>query len=126
MPKQRGLPRARSARRRNIEDEANNTTRFLVIAEHDAAPSGKDKTSMILSTRNVPGAIHELLTPFAANRVSLTRLESRPSRAGLWEYVFYVDFEGHRNDPGVARALAQLKPKASFLKNLGSYPAAVA
>jgi chorismate mutase/prephenate dehydratase len=111
---------------RNIEDEARNTTRFLVIAEHDAAPSGKDKTSLILSTRNVPGAIHELLTPFAANGVSLTRLESRPSRAGLWEYVFYVDVEGHRDQSHVARALAEVEPKASFLKSLGSYPAAVA
>jgi chorismate mutase / prephenate dehydratase len=111
---------------RNIEDEARNTTRFLVIAEHDAAPSDKDKTSMILSTRNVPGAIHDLLTPFAAHQVSLTRLESRPSRTGLWEYVFYIDVEGHQADPNVARALEELKAKASFLKNLGSYPAAVA
>ncbi|MBI3045052.1 MAG: prephenate dehydratase [Betaproteobacteria bacterium] len=111
---------------RNIEDEAKNTTRFLVIAEHDAAPSGRDKTSLILSARNVPGAVHELLTPLAANRVSMTRLESRPSRAGLWEYVFYVDVEGHRRDANVARALAALKQKATFLKNLGSYPVAVA
>lgn len=111
---------------RNIEDEAKNTTRFLVIAEHDAAPSGRDKTSLVMSTRNVPGAMHELLTPLAVNQVSMTRLESRPSRAGLWEYVFYVDVEGHQQDPNVARALAELKQKASFLKILGSYPAAVA
>ena len=111
---------------RNIEDEAKNTTRFLVLAQHDAAPSGKDKTSLILSTRNVPGAMHDLLTPLAANQVSMTRLESRPARAGMWEYVFYVDVEGHQQDPDVARALAELKQKASFLKNLGSYPAAVA
>ena len=70
--------------------------------------------------------MHELLTPLAANQVSMTRLESRPSRAGMWEYVFYVDIEGHQQDPNVARALAELKRKASFLKNLGSYPAAVA
>jgi len=110
---------------RNIEDEAKNTTRFLVIAEHGAAPSGEDKTSLILSARNVPGAVHALLTPLAANRVSMTRLESRPSRAGLWEYMFYVDIEGHQRDAKVARALAELERKASFLKNLGSYPAAV-
>jgi chorismate mutase/prephenate dehydratase len=109
---------------RNIEDEAKNTTRFLVIAEHDAAPSGTDKTSLIMSTRNVPGAMHELLTPLAVNQVSMTRLESRPSRAGLWEYVFYVDIEGHQQDANVVRALEALKQKASFLKNLGSYPAA--
>jgi len=110
---------------RNIEDEATNTTRFLVIAEHGAAPSGKDKTSLILSTRNVPGAIHDLLSPLAANRVSMTRLESRPARTGLWEYVFYVDIDGHEQNANVAKALAELERKASFLKNLGSYPAAV-
>ena len=108
----------------NIEDEAKNTTRFVVLATHDAAPSGRDKTSLILSTRNVPGAMHELLAPLAANQVSMTRLESRPSRTGLWEYVFYVDIEGHQQDGKVARALAELEQKASFLKNLGSYPAA--
>ncbi|HSC95258.1 MAG TPA: prephenate dehydratase [Burkholderiales bacterium] len=111
---------------RNIEDEAKNTTRFLVIAQHDAAPSGRDKTSLVMSTRNVPGAMHELLTPLAVNQVSMTRLESRPSRTGLWEYVFYVDIEGHQRDAAVTRALAELKQKASFLKILGSYPAAVA
>jgi chorismate mutase/prephenate dehydratase len=111
---------------RNIEDQSKNTTRFLVIAESDAAPSGKDKTSLIMSARNVPGAMHGLLAPLAKNRVSMTRLESRPARAGLWEYVFYVDVEGHQQDANVARSLAELERKASFLKNLGSYPAAVA
>jgi chorismate mutase/prephenate dehydratase len=110
---------------RNIEDEPRNTTRFLVVGSHDAAPSGRDKTSLIMSTRNVPGAMHDLLTPLAVNQVSMTRLESRPARTGLWEYVFYVDIEGHRRDENVARALAELERKASFLKNLGSYPAAV-
>jgi chorismate mutase / prephenate dehydratase len=110
----------------NIEDEAKNTTRFLVIAAQDAARSGRDKTSLVMSTRNVPGAVHELLTPLAANQVSMTRLESRPSRTGLWEYVFYVDIEGHHSDANVARALSELERKASFVKNLGSYPAAAA
>jgi chorismate mutase/prephenate dehydratase len=110
---------------RNIEDEAKNTTRFLVIAADDVAPSGRDKTSLILSTRNVPGAVHNLLAPLAANKVSMTRLESRPARTGLWEYVFYVDIEGHAQNANVARALAALQRKASFLKILGSYPAAV-
>ncbi len=109
---------------RNIQDEPKNTTRFLVVARDDAAPSGRDKTSLILSTRNAPGAVHDLLTPLAKNRVSMTRLESRPARTGLWEYVFYVDIEGHRQEPRVARALAALERKASFVKNLGSYPAA--
>ena len=110
---------------RNIEDEPRNTTRFLVLAGEDARPSGNDKTSLILSTRNVPGAVHELLTPLAKNRVSMTKLESRPARTGLWEYVFYVDVEGHHEDANVARALAELERKASWFKNLGSYPAAV-
>jgi len=110
---------------RNIEDQSKNTTRFLVIAESEAAPSGKDKTSLIMSARNVPGAMHGLLAPLAKNRVSMTRLESRPARAGLWEYVFYLDVEGHQQDANVARSLAELERKASFLKNLGSYPAAV-
>jgi len=107
---------------RNIEDEARNTTRFLVLAAESVAPSGRDKTSLVLSTRNIPGAIHELLTPLAENGVSMTRLESRPARTGLWEYVFYVDIEGHAQDARVAKALER---KASFVKNLGSYPAAV-
>ena len=110
---------------RDIEDEPRNSTRFLVLAPQDAAPSGKDKTSLVMSTRNVPGAMHDLLTPLAANQVSMTRLESRPSRTGLWEYVFYVDIEGHQQDANVARALTELSEKSTFLKNLGSYPAAV-
>jgi chorismate mutase/prephenate dehydratase len=110
---------------RNIEDEPRNTTRFLVLSERDAAPSGRDKTSLILSTRNVPGAMHDLLAPLAENQVSMTRLESRPARTGLWEYVFYVDIEGHLQNANVARALGELERRASFLKNLGSYPAAV-
>jgi len=109
---------------RNIEDEPNNTTRFLVLAEHDAASSGKDKTSLILSARNFPGAVHGLLTPLAVHGVSMTKLASRPARTGLWEYVFYVDIEGHHEDENVAKALAELEKKASFFKNLGSYPAA--
>ena len=107
----------------SIEDEPQNTTRFVVIAAHDAGASGKDKTSLVMSTRNVPGAIHALLTPLAAHGVSMTRLESRPARTGRWEYLFYVDIEGHRHDPDVAQALKELGEKAAFLKNLGSYPA---
>jgi chorismate mutase/prephenate dehydratase len=108
----------------SIEDEPNNTTRFVVISSQDVAPSGKDKTSLVMSTRNVPGAIHELLTPLAKNGVSMTRLESRPSRTGLWEYVFFLDMEGHQNDENVARALKAMRELAAFLKILGSYPVA--
>lgn len=111
---------------RNIEDEPQNTTRFLVIAAHEAEPSGQDKTSLVLSTRNVPGAIHGLLAPLAQYGVSMTRLESRPARTGRWEYLFYIDIEGHQLDPAVAKALAKLRDKSAFLKILGSYPAGTA
>lgn len=109
----------------NIEDKPDNTTRFLVIGAHDAAPSGRDKTSLALSARNRPGAVYDLLSPLAAHEVSMTKLESRPSRAGLWEYVFFVDIEGHRQDEKVAKAIAELREKTAFLKILGSYPVAV-
>ena len=108
---------------RNIQDEARNTTRVLVLAREDVAPSGCDKTSLILSTRNVPGAMHDLLSPLAKNSVSMTRLESRPAKTGLWEYMFYIDIEGHASDAHVGRALVEIERKASFVKNLGSYPA---
>ncbi|MEQ1773861.1 MAG: prephenate dehydratase [Burkholderiales bacterium] len=108
---------------RNIQDESRNTTRFLVLSREAVGPSGCDKTSLILSTRNVPGAIHDLLSPLAKNGVSMTRLESRPAKTGLWEYVFYIDIDGHASDEKVAQALAEIERKASFVKNLGSYPA---
>jgi chorismate mutase/prephenate dehydratase len=110
---------------RNIEDDPNNTTRFLVLGDHDAAPSGKDLTSIVMSAPNRPGAVHALLTPIARHGVSMSRLESRPARTGRWEYMFYVDVQGHRQDPKVAKALAALEKLAPFLKILGSYPAAV-
>jgi chorismate mutase/prephenate dehydratase len=109
----------------NIEDDARNTTRFLVIGKQDVAPSGTDKTSLVMTAPNIPGAMYELLKPFAKNGVSLTKLESRPSGTGLWEYVFYVDIEGHQSDSKVAEALLQLKQIAAFVKVLGSYPVAI-
>lgn len=115
---------------RSIEDSPNNTTRFLVLGEVDAAPTGKDRTSLVMSAENKPGAVHALLTPLAHNRVSMTRIESRPARqamksgAALWEYVFFVDVEGHQKDAPVAQALAELRSRAPFLKILGSYPIA--
>ena len=108
----------------NIEDDPNNTTRFLVIARHDAGPSGCDKTSLVLSALNRPGAMHALLEPLARHGVDMTKLQSRPARGGLWEYVFYVDFLGHRDDPAVAQALLELNERAAFVKVLGSYPVA--
>jgi chorismate mutase/prephenate dehydratase len=106
----------------NIEDDPRNTTRFLLIGNQDVAPSGRDKTSLVMSTPNRPGAVHDLLGPLARHNVSMTKLESRPARSGLWEYVFFLDIEGHQLDGKVAAALAELKQAASFLKVLGSYP----
>ena len=109
----------------NIEDDARNTTRFLVLGNQQVAPSGNDKTSLVLSAANLPGAVHDLLAPLAKHGVSMTKLESRPARSGLWEYVFYMDIEGHQADAKVAAALAELKRVAAFVKILGSYPIAV-
>lgn len=110
---------------RNIEDEPNNTTRFWVIGNHHVPRSGRDQTSLVMSAPNRPGAVHALLEPFARHSVSMSRLESRPARTGLWEYLFFVDLEGHATDAPVAHALAELGQRAPFLKLLGSYPAAV-
>jgi len=109
----------------NIEDEPNNTTRFLILGDYEPRASGKDKTSMVLSARNRAGAVYEMLTPFATRAVSMTKFESRPSRVALWEYLFFVDIEGHRDDDNVAAALAEVEKIAGYLKVLGSYPAAV-
>jgi chorismate mutase/prephenate dehydratase len=109
----------------NIEDEPNNTTRFLILGDYEPQPSGKDKTSLVLSARNRAGAVYEMLTPFATRGVSMTKFESRPSRVALWEYLFFVDIEGHRGDANVASALEEVAKIAGYLKVLGSYPAAV-
>ncbi len=109
----------------NIEDEPNNTTRFLILGDYQPAPSGKDKTSMVLSARNRAGAVYEMLTPFATRGVSMTKFESRPARVALWEYLFFVDIEGHREDANVAAAIEEVSRIAGYLKVLGSYPVAV-
>lgn len=109
----------------HIEDEPNNTTRFWVLGAHAVAASGKDETSLVMSAQNRPGAMYALLEPLAKHGVSMSRLESRPARTGLWEYLFFVDLEGHCDDPPVAAALAELRQRAPFLKLLGSYPAAI-
>jgi chorismate mutase/prephenate dehydratase len=110
---------------RNIEDEPGNTTRFLVVGKQVVPPTGSDKTSLLVSTQNVAGGLHRLLTPLAQHGISMTRIESRPSRRGIWEYVFFLDIEGHEQDETVARALADLQRAAGMYKVLGSYPRAV-
>ncbi len=106
----------------NIEDDPNNTTRFLVVGAHKPAPSGKDRTSLMVSVHNRAGALYALLEPFARNDVSMTKIESRPSRASKWDYVFFVDVEGHVEDENVATVIKELSSKVALLKVLGSYP----
>jgi chorismate mutase/prephenate dehydratase len=109
----------------NIEDEPDNTTRFLVIGRHKVASSGNDKTTILMSAENKVGTLYRLLSPFMNNNISMTRIESRPSRRGMWDYVFFVDIEGHVDDADIAKALDELKEVTSLFKILGSYPRAV-
>jgi chorismate mutase/prephenate dehydratase len=110
---------------KNIEDEANNTTRFIIIGGQTSAPTGKDKTTLVVSTVNQAGALYKTLEPFATAGVDMLNIESRPSRQGLWDYVFFIDIEGHNEDINVADALTLLKNKVNMFKLLGSYPKAV-
>ena len=107
----------------NIEDAAQNRTRFLLLGKQETRPTGRDKTSLILSVPNKAGAMYSLLAPLAKHGVSMTRFESRPARMGAWDYTFYVDIEGHDADPKVAQALGALRADCSFYKSLGAYPA---
>ena len=117
-----------------IEDEPDNTTRFIILGKQqvesssvvaDAANQSFDKTSIMVTSANKSGALHNLLKPIAENGLSMTRIESRPSKSGLWQYVFFIDIDGHSSDPAVAKALLEIKKQSSLLKILGSYPKAV-
>ena len=109
----------------NIEDQPNNTTRFLIIGDQKVPPSGKDKTSLLVSTSNKPGALYHLLEPLVKNKLDMTRIESRPSRCVNWEYVFFLDIVGHENDDNLQAALVTLEQEAEQVRVLGSYPEAV-
>ena len=111
----------------DIEDRPDNTTRFLVIGRKLFSASGADRTTLLVSTSDTDdaGALFRLLEPFAQHRVNMTRIESRPSRRRKWDYVFFIDIEGHVSDPPLAKALAELESRASLFKVLGSYPQAV-
>ena len=109
----------------NIEDNPENTTRFLIISQQATPASGDDKTSLLISAPNKPGALYQLLAPFANNDISMSRIESRPSRLANWEYVFFVDINGHCEDAKIAQCLDALRSDATMLKVLGSYPRAV-
>ena len=112
----------------DIEDNPNNTTRFVVLAlpERAAQPTGNDKTSLMLGMNDEPGALYQALTPLHQSGLSLSRIESRPSRRKPWEYLFFVDVIGHELDPGVSEALQQLGAYCSVVQVLGSYPCAIA
>lgn len=109
----------------NIEDEPDNTTRFLIIGTKEVPPSGKDKTSLLVSAKNKPGALYHVLEPFHRHGVSLTRLETRPSVSGTWAYVFFIDFEGHIDDGNIKDVIGEISPEAVEIKHLGSYSVGV-
>lgn len=108
--------------RESIEDNETNTTRFLVIGKEPCAPTGQDKTSVIFSTVHRPGSLHQALGSFVPRQVNLLKIESYPLKGRLWEYLFFVDFAGHRDRGETAQCLAELANHTSFLKVLGSYP----
>lgn len=111
-------------RAEKIQDLKNNSTRFLVLASAEMQPTGKDKTSTLIYTENKPGSLFHILEPFEQFQVNLTRIETRPSRKEIWDYVFFVDFEGHIQDGPVQQVLDKLKGCTAEVKLLGSYPAA--
>ena len=110
--------------RERIEDNRSNSTRFLVIGRRAAGPTGRDKTSILFSMKNEPGVLYSILAPFASRGLNLTKIESRPTKRRPWEYVNFVDFEGHRETDIVRAVLSEVKERCQFLKILGSYPAA--
>ncbi len=109
---------------REIEDNPNNFTRFFILAQEDSSPSGNDKTSIVFSAKDRPGALYQALGEFASRNINLTKLESRPTRQKPWEYNFYLDFVGHRQDEAARETLASLEKASIFVKVLGSYPKA--
>jgi len=114
----------------NIEDQLDNTTRFIVLGKQSVPVSGEDKTSLLVMLHNKAGALHDLLSSFSDRGISMSKIESRPaqssgSNTATWEYVFFIDIQGHRDDQKVAEAITDLEHKSAMLKVLGSYPVAV-
>ena len=109
---------------KEIEDNPNNFTRFFVLSKQDSPPSGSDKTSIVFSLKHKPGALYGILKEFAGRNINLTKIESRPTKQTPWEYNFYLDFEGHREEAVVREALENLERASLFVKVLGSYPKA--
>ena len=111
--------------KKNIQDAPDNTTRFLIIGRQEIRQTGEDKTTLLVSAHNKPGALYSLLQPLAENNVSMTRIESRPSHCVNWEYVFFLDLDGHIENPSIKNSLEALRAEAGLFKVLGSYPKAV-
>jgi chorismate mutase/prephenate dehydratase len=109
----------------NIEDHSNNITRFLVIGRNEPKPSKKDKTSLVFSVKDRPGILHRMLQPLARSRINLTKIESRPLKDKPWEYMFFIDFKGNKEEARVKRAIRDLEKNCLFMKVLGSYPSGV-
>ena len=110
---------------RQIEDLSDNTTRFLVVGREPVGPSGSDKTSIMISTHNRPGALFRVLEPFHRHEISMTSIETRPSKQGMWSYVFFIDFDGHSSDPKIRQLLNDVDQDVLEIKVLGSYPRAL-
>jgi chorismate mutase / prephenate dehydratase len=108
-----------------IEDRADNTTRFLVIGRSLFPPSGNDRTSLLVTVNDKPGALYDVLNPFAKHHVSMNRIESRPAHTGKWQYAFFIDVSGHINEGPLQAALADMGPVATQVRVLGSYPVAL-
>ena len=111
--------------KKNIQDSNDNTTRFLVIGKYSTKPTGKDKTSVVFSMKDQPGALDAMLGPFKKHGINLTKIESRPLKNKTWQYYFFIDMLGHKNDKNVKQALKELENKAQMFKILGSYPKAI-
>lgn len=109
---------------KDIQDTLENYTRFVIIGKGESAPTGEDKTSLILSIKHRPGSLFEALQPFSSRFINMTKIESRPTRQRPWEYVFFIDFDGHENDRKVQDLMDELKRATLFIKSLGSYPRA--
>ncbi len=106
----------------DIEDSPHNITRFLVICKNEVPQTGCDKTSLMFSIKDRVGALHDMLVPFKKNKINLTKIESRPSKRKAWDYYFFVDLQGHKDEPRVKRAMSELEDKCQIFKILGSYP----
>ena len=108
----------------DIANNLNNYTRFLILSKENSHESNNDKTSIIFSIKHEPGSLFRIIENFHKNNVNLTKIESRPTKENTWEYNFYVDFEGHKNNPKIADMLGKINGETLFLKILGSYPSA--